>query len=191
VIPLLIVASIVYGAASAAAWQRRAGPAVPAAVAAGLLALAYGPVPVLLVVLSAVPVAARLAETDLREFRLPDPLVGGLALTLGAPLTVAAIGAAGRALVAATVVGLSYLVIALLPAGVLGLGDVKLATVLAYALGFAGWPAVLLGALVAHLVGGAIAAILLLERRAGGRTPVPFGPALLIGALVGAVVTAA
>jgi leader peptidase (prepilin peptidase) / N-methyltransferase len=189
VIPLLIVAAVVFGAA---ACHRRAGPvASAAAVAAGLLALSFGPAPVLFVLLVAVPVAARLAETDVRELRLPDPLVGGLALILGAPLTVAAIDAAGRALVAATVVGSCYLVIALLPAGVLGLGDVKLAAVLAYALGFAGWPAVLIGTLAAHLVGGVIAAILLVKRRAGGCTPAPFGPPLLIGALVGAVVTAA
>ena len=92
-----------------------------------------------------------------------------------------------RALVAAALLGLSYLVVALLPGRGLGLGDVKLAAVLGYLLGFAGWPAVLLGAVVPHLINGPIAVFLLLRRRAGRRTEMPLGPALLVGALCGAL----
>jgi leader peptidase (prepilin peptidase)/N-methyltransferase len=60
---------------------------------------------------------------------------------------------------------------------------VKLAAVLALILGFAGWPAVLVGVLAPHVINGPVAIVLLL-RRAGRRTPIPFGPALLAGALI-------
>jgi leader peptidase (prepilin peptidase)/N-methyltransferase len=66
---------------------------------------------------------------------------------------------------------------------------VKLAAVLGYLLGFAGWPAVLTGAVVPHLLAGPVALFLLLTGRAGRRTAVPLGPALLAGALIAAVAT--
>jgi leader peptidase (prepilin peptidase)/N-methyltransferase len=66
--------------------------------------------------------------------------------------------------------------------GGLGLGDLKLAAVLALILGFAGWPAVIAGVLAPHLINGPIALFLLVTRR---RTVLPFGPALLAGALIG------
>ena len=65
--------------------------------------------------------------------------------------------------------------------GGLGLGDVKLAAVLALILGFAGWPAVVTGVLAAHLINGPIALFLLVN---GRRRALPFGPALLAGALL-------
>ena len=162
---------------------------IAAGVVAALLALAFGPVPLLVVLLLAVPLAARLAETDLRTLRLPDRLVGGLAVLLGLPLTVGHWPAVPRALAAVAILGLGHLAIALLPGRGLGLGDVKLAAVLAYLLGFAGWPAVLAGAVVPHLITGPIALFLLLTGRAGGRTAVPLGPALLAGAVIAAVAT--
>jgi leader peptidase (prepilin peptidase)/N-methyltransferase len=97
----------------------------------------------------------------------------------------------GRAGLAAAIVGLGHLVVAILPGGGLGLGDVKLAAVLAFALGLTGWPAVLLGVLVPYLINGPIAVYLLLSRRATRRTPLPFGPALLVGALIAFAATSA
>jgi leader peptidase (prepilin peptidase) / N-methyltransferase len=183
---VLVTFAIIFGTASAAAARGRRLTSCSAGVAAGLLALAYGPAPILPVLLLAVPVAARLAEVDLFSLRLPDPLVGTLAVILGVPLTLNGPGVL-RAVTASVLVGLVYLVIAMLPARVLGLGDVKLAAVLGYALGFAGWPAVLIGTAVPHLINGPIALFLLLSRRAGRHAELPFGPALLIGALVAAL----
>jgi leader peptidase (prepilin peptidase)/N-methyltransferase len=183
---VLVTFAILFGTASAAAARRRRLTSCGAGVTAGLLALAYGPAPVLPVLLLAVPVAAALAEIDLCCLRLPDPLVATLAVVLGVPLTLGGSGAL-RAATAAALVGLAYLVIAMLPGRVLGLGDVKLAAVLSYALGFAGWPAVIVGTAVPHLINGTIAVTLLLSRRAGRRTELPLGPALLVGALVAAV----
>ena len=91
----------------------------------------------------------------------------------------------GRAAVAALLAGAGYLIIALLPGAGLGLGDVKLAGVLGFTLGFVGWPALAVGLMVPHLINGPIALALLLTRKAERRTALPLGPALLTGALVG------
>lgn len=143
----------------------------------------------LLVILAAVlggGAAVLLALIDLWSMRLPDPLVAGLGLGAGVPLAVLAPGRIGSALLAGVVVGAGYLLIALLPGDGLGLGDVKLGAVLAVVLGLAGgWSAVVAGLLVAHLIGAGVAVFLLATRR---RRIFPFGPALLLGALLGLLV---
>jgi leader peptidase (prepilin peptidase)/N-methyltransferase len=115
---------------------------------------------------------------------LPDPLVAALAIIAGVPLAVLRPERIGTALVAAGLVLVAYGILALLPRRGLGLGDVKLAAVLALILGFAGWPAVLVGLVAPHLINGPVALFLLLTRRASADRPLPFGPALLAGALI-------
>jgi leader peptidase (prepilin peptidase)/N-methyltransferase len=154
-----------------------------------LLAVAVGPSPVLPVYLLAAVPGLLLAVIDLRCLRLPNPLVGALAITAGVPLAVLEADRAGRALTAAGAVLIAYLSVALLPRAGLGLGDVKLAAVLGLILGFAGWPAVLIGVVVPQVINGSVALALLLTRRAGRGHQLPFGPALLAGALI--AVTAA
>jgi leader peptidase (prepilin peptidase)/N-methyltransferase len=78
----------------------------------------------------------------------------------------------------------AYGILASLPGGGLGLGDVKLAAVLGLILGFAGWPAVIAGVVMPHLINGPIALFLLVTRKADRKRPLPFGPALLAGALL-------
>lgn len=187
-------------AASLPTWVRAgatcpcAGPPVRTitvgALVAGLLGTVIGPAPLLLVLLPAAILGILLAAIDLRCLRLPDPLVAMLAAGTVLPLTLGALvagepGRLGRALSAAGLSGAAYLIIALLPGGGLGLGDVKLATVLGFTLGFAGWAAVAVGLLAPHLINGPVALTLLLSRRAKRRTALPLGPALLAGALLG------
>jgi leader peptidase (prepilin peptidase)/N-methyltransferase len=164
------------------------------ALAAGLLGAAIGPAPPLVVLLPAAVVGLLLAAIDLRCLRLPDPLVALFAAVTVLPLALAALasgepGRLVRALAAAALAGAIYLLVALLPGGGLGLGDVKLAAVLAFVLGDAGWPAVAIGLLAPHLINGPMALSLLLTRRAERRTPLPLGPALLAGALLALVTT--
>jgi leader peptidase (prepilin peptidase)/N-methyltransferase len=154
------------------------------ATAAALLAARLGPsvrLPVYLV--AAVP-GLLLALIDRQCLRLPDRLVVVLALTAGVPLTLLAPERLGPALLTAVAVLTAYGLIAALPGGGLGLGDVKLAAVLGLILGFAGWPAVLVGVVAPHLINGPIALFLLVTRRAGAKRALPFGPALLAGALL-------
>ncbi|GIE32030.1 hypothetical protein Ait01nite_050750 [Actinoplanes italicus] len=152
------------------------------ALVAGLLAAVLGPVPQLPVHLLAAIPGLLLAMIDLGCLRLPDRLVGVLALAGGIPLALLAPDRIVPALTAGLLVGTAYLAIALLPGRGLGLGDVKLGAALAFLLGFAGWPAVAVGLGTAHLLNGAIATWLLVTRRA---RPIPFGPALLLGACLG------
>jgi leader peptidase (prepilin peptidase)/N-methyltransferase len=164
------------------------------ALATALPAAVLGPAPLLLILLPAAVLGILLAVIDLRCLRLPDPLVALLAAVTAGPLTIAAVltgdpGRLGRAALAAGLTGLIHLLIALAPGAGLGLGDVKLATVLAFTLGFTGWPALVAGLALPHLVNGPIALALLLTRRAGRRTALPLGPALLAGALLALLVT--
>lgn len=155
-------------------------------VAAGSLAAVTGPS----VTLLAAVLGVLLVRVDLRCLRLPDPLVGALAVVVAVPPALRSPAGLGVAVAAAGVVGSAYLLLALAPGGGLGLGDVKLAAVLALGLGFHGWPAVALGVVVPHLLMGPVAAVLLLSRRVRRRAALPFGPALLAGALVATLVTA-
>jgi len=162
------------------------------ALVTGLLGATIGPAPLLLVLLPAATLGILLAAIDLRCLRLPDALVALLAAVTVLPLTLGALLAGeparlGRAALAALLSGAIYLIIALLPGAGLGLGDVKLATVLGFTLGFVGWPALAVGLLTPHLINGPVALTLLLTRRAKRRTALPLGPALLAGALVGLV----
>jgi leader peptidase (prepilin peptidase)/N-methyltransferase len=148
---------------------------------AALLAVGLGPSPLLPVHLLAAVPGLLLALIDLRCLRLPDRLVGAVAIIAGVPSAALRPERIGAALVAGGLVLTAYLIVALLPGGGLGLGDVKLAAVLATVLGFAGWPAVLVGLVVPHLINGPIALAMLV---AGRGRPLAFGPALLAGALV-------
>jgi leader peptidase (prepilin peptidase)/N-methyltransferase len=158
------------------------------AAAAGILATTLDADPLLPLLLLATILGSLLAMIDIRCLRLPDPLVATLAAVLIVPLTIS--GAPPRAFLAAALAGLAYLLLALLPGGGLGLGDVKLATVLTFLLGYLGWPAVLIGVLAPHLINGSAALFLLAGRRLQRRTALPFGPALLVGALAAVALTA-
>ena len=130
--------------------------------------------------LPALAIGLVLAWVDLRTLRLPDPLVFMLAAAVVIPSLTSP--HAGRGLAAAAVV---------LGAGLLfpgfGFGDVKLAAVLAFPLGLLSWPAVFLGVLVIPLIiAGPAAAVSLLSGPRG--EVLPFGPALVAGALVGYLV---
>ncbi|WP_431877882.1 prepilin peptidase [Micromonospora marina] len=167
-----LVGVVVFGGLAAA---RPADPALPAL----LLVAAAGLV---------------LVVTDVTALRLPDPLVGLVALGggLGPAAATAATGEPRRLAVAAAGAALSfsgYALLALLPRARLGFGDVKLAAALGLPLGWLGWPALRLGLLLPHVLAGVAVLVLLASGRVRRDTPVPFGPALLGGAWLAAVLT--
>lgn len=75
------------------------------------------------------------------------------------------------------------------PAG-MGFGDVKLALGAGAVLGWYGWPTVLLGTLVGFLCGALYGGALVVARKAGRKTSVPFGPFLIGGAFAGLLIGA-
>jgi leader peptidase (prepilin peptidase)/N-methyltransferase len=166
------------------------------AVAFGTLSWALGPVPALPAFLVVAGFGVLLAAIDLACLRLPDPLVAAAALAAVAGLLTASLaggefGPFVRAGSAAMAMFIGYLVLAPIPGAIPGLGDVKLAGLLGLMLGWIGWPAVLFGALLPHLINGPLALFLLLSGKARRDAPLPLGPALLAGAWLAIVGLAA
>lgn len=134
-----------------------------------------------------------LAIVDLRTHRLPNRLVlpgypvqilllGAPALLRSEPWTLA------RAALAGAVLFAFYVMLRMLQPGGMGGGDVKLAGLVGFVLGFVGWDAVAIGLFAGFLGGGVYSAVLLARRRADRRTAVPFGPWMLLGAWAGIAV---
>ncbi|SEN55519.1 prepilin peptidase [Actinacidiphila rubida] len=170
------------------------GAAAAAAVACAALAAVVGAHPELAVWLLLVPVGVLLAWVDLKVFRLPDvltlPALGAAVALLGlASLLHAHDGSWTRALVAAGVLGALYFVLFFVnPAG-LGFGDVKLAPTMGLALGWYGWGTLFLGTMLGFGLGAVLGLALIATRRADRKTPIPFGPFILGGALAALLLT--
>jgi leader peptidase (prepilin peptidase)/N-methyltransferase len=130
-----------------------------------------------------------LTAIDLDEHRLPNAIVYPTYLALAALFTIAALlDGSYQPLVRAAIGGAAlfagYLALVLVyPAG-MGLGDVKLAGVIGATLGFLSYPALVIGAFAAFVVGGFVAVVLVVLRHATGKTAIPFGPAMVAGALL-------
>ncbi|OIK01197.1 prepilin peptidase [Streptomyces monashensis] len=168
--------------------------AVTALLCAALTA-ATGTRPELAVWLLLAPVGVLLAVVDFRVQRLPDPLTLPLA-----PVALALLGLAAllpehaghwlTALYGAVALGAGYFVLFLVNPSGMGFGDVKLAVGMGAVLGWYGWSVVLLGAFAGFLLGAVYGGALVVVRRAGRRTTIPFGPFLLSGALAGLLIGA-
>jgi len=136
-----------------------------------------------------------LGAIDLDTMRLPNAITYPSAIVMVVLLGAAALlggepGALLRATVGALVLGGGYLVLALAVPGGMGLGDVKLAVVLGFALAYLGWGPLAVGASAAFLLGGTFAVGLLAVRGGGRRSGIPFGPWMLLGAWIGVLVGA-
>ena len=154
-----------------------------------VLALRFGPDPVLPAYLYLAAVGVALALIDLDVRRLPDVLtlpsypVGAGLLAVGA-----AFGSPSGSLLRALVGGLAMLTFYFLlclayPAG-MGFGDVKLSGVLGLFTAWLGWGAFAVGLFAGFLFGGVWGIGLILLGRGGRKSTVPFGPFMLLGALV-------
>ncbi|SFT72557.1 leader peptidase (prepilin peptidase) / N-methyltransferase [Geodermatophilus amargosae] len=192
----LLARTAVRLARSDAARPTAARAVASAVVLAGLLCgavLLTGARPATAAYAWAAGAAVVLAQVDLAVHRLPDRVtypaaaVGAAALLADAAL-LGTWPALGRALLAAAVAGGVALLAALAGPSGLGLGDVKLLALLGLLLGWAGWGALLAGVFLGLLAGAAVSLVLLATRRAGWRTPVPFGPPLLVGAVLALLV---
>ncbi|MFE2991445.1 prepilin peptidase [Streptomyces sp. NPDC059262] len=160
-----------------------------------LLATATGPHPELLAWLLLTPPSILLALVDASVHRLPDaltlPLAGAaLALLAAASQLPGARGSWTTALLGAATLGAAFLLMFLISPRSMGFGDVKLAPTIGAVLGWYGWMTLLLGLFAGYLIAAAHGIALLARGKATGKTPLPFGPSLLLGALVGAALGA-
>jgi leader peptidase (prepilin peptidase) / N-methyltransferase len=185
-----------------------APPAVRTGAAGPALAAAVGAVASTAVVLrfgvsSELPawgwfvlVGLLLGIVDVREHRLPNRvLLPGTAVAL-LLLTVAALVSdrwddLGRGLLAGLACFALLLAMALISPSGLGMGDVKLVALTGLYLGWLGWPSVITGLFLGFLLQGLLGLCLIATRRAGLTSDLPFGPALLAGALASALVSGA
>jgi leader peptidase (prepilin peptidase)/N-methyltransferase len=132
-----------------------------------------------------------LTMIDLDVHRLPDSIVVpsypiALVLLLIPTVVTGDWGWLLRAVVAAVVLFVLYLVLALASpqGGGLGFGDVKLAGVLGLLLGWLGWGPVIVSVLAAFVIGGFTALILLAAGRVNRSSHIAFGPSMILGAWV-------
>jgi leader peptidase (prepilin peptidase)/N-methyltransferase len=174
----------------AAYGPRTTSLATVTALVCAALAAATGTRPELAVWLLLAPAGVLLAVVDLRVRRLPDPLTLPLAGAALALLGITALvpehaGEWTTALLGALVLGAGYLLLFLInPAG-MGFGDVKLALTAGAVLGWYGWPTLILGTFAGFLLGALYGGALVVARRAGRKTAIPFGPFLIAGAFLG------
>ncbi|MFC5804437.1 prepilin peptidase [Streptomyces formicae] len=164
-------------------------PAVTALVCAALAAAA-GTRPEAAVWVLLVPVAVLLALVDRNVHRLPDqltlPLAAAAAVLLGgAALVPGAAGSWPAALLGGLALGGAYFVLFLINPNGMGFGDVKLAVPLGVVLGWYGWGVLFAGAFAGFLLGAMYGLGLVLLRRAGRKSAIPFGPFMMTGALLG------
>lgn len=160
------------------------------AAAGGLLAATVEPGPMLLVLMVATVPGVLLAMIDFRCLRLPDRVVGALAVIVVPSLVL--LGSTAevvRAFAGAVFCFVAYALVAILPRAGLGFGDVKLSAVLGFVLAFQSWHTLAIGVALPHLINGPVAVFLLMRRRVGRRSALPLGPALLVGALLAVALT--
>jgi leader peptidase (prepilin peptidase) / N-methyltransferase len=155
-----------------------AGALLAAGVRPGAVALAWAGV-----------AGVVLAQVDLAVHRLPDRVTVPAYAAVATALLVDAVAlgtwtALLRAgLAGAAAFGLATCAAALSPRG-LGFGDVKLLGLLGLVLGWVGWGALLAGVFLGLVAGAAASVTLVATGRAGWRTALPFGPPLLVGAVL-------
>lgn len=160
--------------------------------AAALMSVSRGLTPLLPAMLYLVAIGLALAVIDIDVHRLPNSIVLPAYPVLAVLLTGAAWWSgdwwalARAALGALALFGFYLLLVVVYPAG-MGWGDVKLAGVLGAGMAFVGWPALAVGAFAGFLLGGVVAIGLIVARRATGKTALPFGPFMILGAAVGVV----
>ncbi|MER5456878.1 A24 family peptidase [Micromonospora sp. NPDC002389] len=161
---------------------------VAVAVLAGLL-LTRPPVAELAAAAWWLAFAIPLVFVDLAVHRLPDrltwPAAAGTWLLLGvAALTGAGVTPWWRATAAGLGLALFFAVTTLLlGARGFGIGDAKLALSAGALLGWYGWSLLVTGLLLALVLSGLVALILLVTGRARWSSHLPFGPYLVLGTL--------
>jgi leader peptidase (prepilin peptidase)/N-methyltransferase len=160
-----------------------------AALFAGMAAY-FGPAAELPAYLYLMAVGVALALIDLDLQRLPD------ALTLPSyPVGLVLLGAASwahhdggsmlRGVIGMAVLFAFYFAVAVIAPRGMGFGDVKLSGVVGLYLAWLGWGELAVGAFSAFAVGALVGVGLILFAGGGRKTRVPFGPFMLVGALIG------
>jgi leader peptidase (prepilin peptidase)/N-methyltransferase len=138
-----------------------------------------------------VPVSVALSVVDWRTRLLPTRVIsptylGVIGLVVVCWLATGDTGDLVRAGAGGLIAGGFYYLLWLVYPRGMGFGDVRLSGVVGIALGYLGWQELLVGVYAGFLLGGVLGGTLALLRRVD-RKGYPFGPFMLLGALVGVV----
>lgn len=166
-------------------------PLVELATAALFAAMAvkFGPHAVLPAYLYLAAIGVALSLIDLDVKRLPNVIVLPSYAVAAVLLGVAAVTGHDGDRAIRAVVGMAayyglFLILRLAYPRGMGFGDVKLAGVLGLYLGWLGYDALFVGYLLGALLGGAVGIGLILGKRAGRKSQIPYGPFMVVGALL-------
>lgn len=133
-----------------------------------------------------VAIGVQLAVIDTRTYRLPRTLIWPTWMTVTCLFAVDAVvngeRTAGlvRAMAGSAILVCFYVLIAALSRGGIGAGDVRLAALTGCVLGWHSWPALISGTFLAFVAAGAIT----VAHKRDAKSVIPFGPAMLLGAVV-------
>jgi len=165
------------------------------AVVAALAALTLGPDPWLVAVVPLVPVCVTLAVVDWHTRLLPSRIVlPATAYALVVALVLWAVSGDHtdvlRAAIGLLVVRSVYWLLWRIHSAGMGFGDVRLAALVGFVLGHVGWSELVVGAYAGFLIFGLPGLLLALVKRDRAllKTAFPFGPFMLLGALIGLLV---
>ncbi|MDA3021736.1 MAG: A24 family peptidase [Actinomycetota bacterium] len=133
-----------------------------------------------------------LSIIDIREHRLPNKLVAiaagaGLVAVAASSISASEVGELLRAVLGAVIVFTALFSMALIAPTGLGMGDVKLGALTGLYLGWLGWSWLFWGTLIGFALGAVWAVGLILLKRAESSTPIAFGPFLILGVVVSAL----
>ena len=168
-------------------WKTALASAIAGAMVGGQVGWSWE----LLFLMYLVPVGVALAVVDWRTRLLPTWVIAPsyavvAVLALAAALLGHDLDDLARAGWGWAVAGGTFLLLWLIYPRGMGYGDVRLSGVLGIALGYLGWGELLVGVYAGFLLGG-IGGTLLTLLRIVDRRAYPFGPFMLLGALIGVV----
>jgi leader peptidase (prepilin peptidase) / N-methyltransferase len=130
-----------------------------------------------------------LAVIDLDTKRLPDKIVLPSYVVVAVLLTVASVAthdwwALARAGVGAAALFAFYFALAFAYPTGMGFGDVKLSGILGGILAYLSWSALIVGAFGGFLLGAIVGAVIMVSKRGGRKTALPFGPFMIAAAFI-------
>ena len=130
-----------------------------------------------------------LVVTDIKEHRLPNSLtfagfIAGLGVSIVLVIKENNFSPLIHSLGVAILAGFAFLLLNLSSRGGMGMGDVKLAIMLGALIAPFGWQVLVMGFIVAFVLGAIFGLILLASKKANRKTLIPFGPYLLVGAWI-------
>lgn len=128
-----------------------------------------------------------LSVIDVKVHRLPNRIVAAMSVIAISAFLVS--GWQWRTILGATAAFGFYALLAALPGQGMGIGDVKFAAVLGALMSYLSWDCWMLWAFVPFAAGALLSGALMITHKAHSHTRIPFGPCMVLGAVVAIVAT--